>query len=79
MVVPDPKVASSSIQAGKQTSYDAEGDFLWEHIDSLSMLGNYSYTEATLTKHSKPELVVGDRLPRISRHSGFVTVFMEGF
>lgn len=74
VVVPDPNGAFSSIQAGEQKSYGGEVDFLWEPTDSLSILGNYAYTEATLTKHAKSELVVGDKLPRVPRHSGRVAV-----
>lgn len=82
VVVPNPQGAFSSIQAGEQTSYGAEVDFLWEPSDSLSILGNYAYTEAHLTKHSKPSLGVGDRLPRVPRHSGRAAVryrFIGGF
>ena len=74
VVVPNPQGAFSSIQAGEQTSYGAELDFLWEPTDSLSILGNYAYTEAHLTKHSKPSLGVGDRLPRVPKHSGRAAV-----
>jgi len=74
VAVPDPNGAFSSIQSGEQMSYGAEADFLWEPMESLSILGNYAYTEATLTKHSKPELVVGHRLPRVPRHSGRAAV-----
>lgn len=70
VVVPNPDGAFSSIQAGEQTAYGAEIDLLWEPTDSLSILGNYAYTEAHLTRHSKSELVVGDRLPRVPQHSG---------
>lgn len=82
VVVPDPNGAFSSIQAGEQTSYGAEVDFLWEPTDSFSILGNYAYTEAHLTKHSRPSLGVGDRLPRVPEHSGRVAVryrFIGGF
>ncbi|WP_428354958.1 TonB-dependent siderophore receptor [Methyloprofundus sp.] len=81
VVVPDPDGAFSSIQAGEQMSYGAEIDFLWEPLESLSILGNYAYTHATLTEHPDPELGVGDRLPRVPEHSGRVAVryrFLEG-
>jgi len=81
VVVPDPDGAFSSIQAGEQKSYGAEFDFLWEPLESLSILGNYAYTEAKLTKHSDPVLLVGDRLPRVPKHSGRVAVryrFIDG-
>lgn len=70
VVVPDPQGAFSSIQAGEQTSYGAEVDLLWEPTESLSLLGNYAYTNATLTKHSTSALGEGSRLPRVPEHSG---------
>ena len=82
VVVPDPNGAFSSIQAGEQTSYGAEFDFLWEPIESVSILGNYAYTNAKLTEHSSPELLVGDFLPRVPEHSGRIAVryrFLDGF
>ncbi|OQK17918.1 hypothetical protein AU255_08670 [Methyloprofundus sedimenti] len=81
VAVPDPNGAFSSIQAGEQTSYGAELDFLWEPFDSLSILGNYAYTNAKLTQHSSPELLIGDFLPRVPEHSGRIAVhyrFMGG-
>jgi len=81
VAVPDPNGAFSSIQAGEQTSYGAEFDFLWEPFESVSILGNYAYTNAKLTQHSSPELLVGDFLPRVPEHSGRIAVryrFMDG-
>ena len=68
--VPDPNSAFSSIQAGEQTALGGEIDFMWEPNDSLSILGNYAYTDATLTKHPNTRLGVGDFLPRVPKHSG---------
>ncbi|NOQ14061.1 MAG: TonB-dependent siderophore receptor [Methyloprofundus sp.] len=82
VVVPDPNGAFSSIQSGEQTSYGAEIDFLWEPLEALSIMGNYAYTNAKLTKHSSPELLVGDTLPRVPDHSGRIAVryrFIDGF
>lgn len=70
VVVPDPNGAFSSIQAGEQTAIGAEIDILWEPTEALSILANYAYTDARLTKHADPKLVVDDKLPRIPQHSG---------
>ena len=81
VAVPDPNGAFSSIQSGEQTSYGAEIDFLWEPMESLSIMGNYAYTNAKLTQHSSPELLVGDTLPRVPEHSGRVAIryrFIDG-
>lgn len=81
VVVPDPEGAFSSVQSGEQMSYGAEFDFLWEPTESLSLLGNYAYTEAKLTKNADPILGVGDRLPRVPRHSGRLAMryrFIDG-
>ena len=74
VVVPNPEGAFSSIQSGEQSAYGAEIDFLWEPTESLSLLGNYAYTDATLTKNPDPNLGVGDRLPRVPKHSGRVAI-----
>jgi iron complex outermembrane receptor protein len=54
---------------------------MWEPTESLAILGNYAYTDATLTKHSQPELGVGHRLPRVPQHSGRAAIryrFQDG-
>ena len=79
--VPDPDGAFSSVQTGEQTAIGGELDLMWEPTESLAILGNYAYTDATLTKHSKPELGVGHRLPRVPQHSGRAAIryrFQEG-
>ncbi len=81
VVVPNPEGAFSSIQSGEQMSYGVEIDFLWEPFESLSILGNYAYTNAKLTEDPNPKLVVGDRLPRVPKHSGRIAIryrFLSG-
>ena len=81
VAVPDPEGAFSSIQAGEQTAIGGELDLMWEPTESLAILGNYAYTDATLTKHSQPELGVGHRLPRVPQHSGRAAIryrFQDG-
>lgn len=82
VVVPNPQGAFSSIQAGEQKALGAELDFLWEPTDSLSIIGNYAYTNAKLTAHPRANLVVGDKLPRVPEHSGRIAFryrFEEGW
>ena len=41
---------------------------VWEPIPALSLLANYAYTQAEVTDDNS--ILVGDGLPRVSRHSG---------
>ena len=70
VATPDPANFLYSIQAGQQRARGAEADLTWEPIRSFSLLGNYAYTQATVTQDNS--VPVGDFLQRISRNSGRV-------
>ena len=69
----DPNHPLYSIQAGEERARGVEADGTWEPRRSLSVLANYAYTGAEVTADTV--LPVGDRLPRVPRHSGRVTVY----
>ena len=64
---PDPAHLGYSIQTGKQRARGFETDLLWEPDDNFSLLFNYAYTHADVT--SDTTIPVGDRLPRVPKHS----------
>lgn len=61
-----------SIQTGEQRARGVEADITWEPTRSLSILANYAYTDAELTKDTT--LPVGSKLPRVPKHAGRVAV-----
>lgn len=72
--VPDPNQGFlAAIQTGEQRSRGFEADITWEPIRSLSILANYAYTDAKVTK-DVVETLVGNRLARVPKHSGRVAV-----
>lgn len=65
---PDPNDIHYSIQTGAQRSRGVEADLTWEPTPAFSLLANYAFTEAKVTEDTV--IPVGDRLPRVPRHSG---------
>lgn len=65
---PDPDNSLLSIQTGEQRARGMEADLTWEPIRALSILANYAFTEAEVTKDTI--IPVGDKLPRVPKHSG---------
>ena len=64
----DPNNPLYSIQAGEERARGVEADMLWEPMSAFSVLANYAYTGAEVTQDTV--IPVGDRLPRVPRHSG---------
>ena len=65
----DPAFPFFSVQTGQQRSRGVEADLTWEPAPAFSLIANYAYTDAEVTKDNMAGLV-GDRLPRVPRHSG---------
>ena len=70
VATPDPANFLYSIQAGQQRARGAEADLTWEPLRAFSLLANYAYTQATVTKDNV--LPVSDFLQRVPRNSGRV-------
>ena len=68
VATPDPSNALLSIQTGQQRARGFETDLIWEPVKALSLLTNYAYTDATVTRDNS--IPVGDTLPRVPRSSG---------
>jgi iron complex outermembrane receptor protein len=64
----DPTNFLYSIQTGQQRSRGAEVDMTWEPIRTFSLLANYAYTQATVTRDDS--VPVSDFLQRVPRNSG---------
>ncbi len=70
VATPDPTNFLYSVQTGQQRARGAEADLTWEPIRALSVLANYAYTEATVTKDNA--IPIGNLLARVPRNSGRV-------
>ncbi|BBD97225.1 TonB-dependent siderophore receptor [Sphingobium amiense] len=77
VAVPDPEQGFlAAVQVGEQRSRGFEADITWEPIRALSILANYAYTDAEVTKDVPPSPpltvspLVGNRLARVPKHSG---------
>ncbi len=68
VATPDPNDIHYAIQTGEQRARGAEADMTWEPTPAFSLLANYAYTDAKVTEDDI--IPVGDRLPRVPRHSG---------
>lgn len=66
----DPNNPFFSIQTGEQRTRGVEADLAWEPRSAISVLANYAYTDAEVTRDTS--IPVGDTLPRVPRHSGRV-------
>ncbi len=64
---PDPAHIGFSVQTGEQRARGVEADLLWEPNDALSLVFNYAYTQAKVTRDDT--LSEGSRLPRVLKHS----------
>ena len=67
---PDPGDPMFAIQTGEQRARGVEADVTWEPTRRWSLIANYAYTEAAVTRD--PTIPVGNRLPRVPRNSGRV-------
>lgn len=79
VVTADPVQPFSYVQTGEQRSRGAELDVIYEPAPSFSLLFNYAYTDAQVTKDNS--LPVGDRLRAVPEHSGRLAAryrFREG-
>ncbi len=77
---PDPAYPFFAIQTGQQRSRGIEADLIWEPRPAFSMIANYAYTDAAVTRDNTTSLI-GDRLPRVPRHSGRIAAryrFLQG-
>lgn len=63
---------SAQTQTGEQRARGIESDLIWEPVRAFSVLTAYAYTDAVVSNDNA--LPVGDRLPRIARHSGRLAV-----
>ncbi len=68
VATPDPNNFLYSIQTGQQRARGAEADLSWEPLRAFSLLANYAYTQATVTRDDS--IPIGDFLQRIPRNSG---------
>ncbi len=70
VATPDPDNFLYSVQTGEQRARGADTDLTWEPVRALSVLANYAYTQATVTKDNS--IPVGNFLQRVPRNSGRV-------
>ena len=70
VATPDPDNFLYSVQTGQQRARGAETDLTWEPLRAFSLLANYAYTQATVTKDNS--IPVGDFLQRVPRNMGRV-------
>ncbi len=70
VATPDPNNFLYSVQTGQQRARGAETDLTWEPLRAFSLLANYAYTQATVTKDNS--IPVGDFLQRVPRNMGRV-------
>ena len=68
IATPIPNNLFYSQQTGQQRARGVEADFIWEPTPAISLLANYAYTEAEVTKDNA--IPVGDVLPRVPKNSG---------
>jgi iron complex outermembrane receptor protein len=68
IATPIPNNLFYSQQTGQQRARGVETDFIWEPIPAFSLLANFAYTEAEITKDNS--IPVGDVLPRVPKTSG---------
>lgn len=68
VATPDPANPGFSLQVGEQRARGVEADLTWEPIRAFSLLANYAYTEASVTKDNV--IPIGNILARVPRNSG---------
>jgi len=64
----DPSNPLLSIQTGQQRARGFETDLTWEPVAALSLLANYAYTDAKVTRDNT--IPVDNKLARVPRNSG---------
>lgn len=67
VATPDVDNPLFSVQAGEQRAHGVEADLVWEPAPAFSLLANYAWTEAKVTRDNA--IPIGDRLARVPRHS----------
>lgn len=72
VVTPDPVIPFAYIQTGEQRARGVEMDLVYEPSSALSVLFNYAYTDAEVSKDNA--LPVGDRLRAVPKHAGRLAV-----
>jgi iron complex outermembrane recepter protein len=68
VLTPDPAIPFAFIQSGEQRARGVETDLIYEPDRALSLLLNYTYTDAAVTKDNA--LPVGDQLRAVPANSG---------
>jgi iron complex outermembrane receptor protein len=66
----DPNNPGFSVQVGQQRARGVEADVIWEPTPSFSLLANYAYTEAQVTKDFAINGDQGNTLPRVPKNAG---------
>ncbi|MDP3087850.1 MAG: TonB-dependent receptor [Methylotenera sp.] len=70
VVIADPtSLVGRSLTNGEERSRGAEADLTWQATPSLSLLGNYAYTDAEFTKNSSATVVSGNQLQGVPKNS----------
>ncbi len=72
VVTPDPVIPFAYLQTGEQRARGVEMDLVYEPSAALSVLFNYAYTDAEVSKDNA--LPVGDRLRAVPEHAGRLAV-----
>ena len=68
----DPNNPFLQVQTGEQRSQGVDLDLIWEPSPAWSVLANYAFTDATVTKDNT--IPVGDALARVPRNAGRAAV-----
>ena len=68
VATPDPSNPFLSVQTGQQRARGVEADFICEPTPAVSLLVNYAYTDAVVTKDNA--IPLGQRLARSPKNSG---------
>src|SRR5690606_32318797 len=68
VLTPDPLIPFAYTQTGEQKSEGFEADVIYEPSPAFSILFNYAFGDATVSKDNL--LPVGDRLRAVPEHSG---------
>lgn len=68
VATPIPNDLFYSEQTGRQRARGVEADLIWEPARAFSLLMNYAYTEAQVTRDNS--IPIGDELPRVPKQSG---------
>lgn len=79
VATPDPANPFMSVQTGEQRARGLETDLVWEPSPAVSVLFNYAWTDAEVTKDNATP--IGDTLARIPEHSGRIAAryrFLDG-